>query len=176
MKNLIHMGVGMILPNHIGLEDGPQVDVNNGIDIVVHLSEPNEREINAFKAEHTQIQMKLAVEKDIIFFLMKFGAMPWMDAPYNVHLGSELDGLPWIEEGQGMTARVYLVDTATGKIEAIRLLGLSTNISKLLIKSIKEQQSMPFNLNSYIANVQEVYAKKTTEHLVKEGIGHCVLS
>lgn len=175
--NFINIKVGTILKHAIGKADGPQINISDsGIDILVHMKKPSEEEKMQFEAQKSPFQMKLALEKNIIFFLLKFGDMPWMDAPYNVHLSEGLTTLPEIEEGRGLAARVYLIDTNTGKIEAMRLLGLTTSISKLIVKLVKNQQNTEFNMSEYVAAVQDVYAKKSTNRLVKEGLGSCKLS
>lgn len=174
---LVNIKVGTILKHAIGKPDGPQINISDsGIDILVHIKKPSAKEKMQFEAQKSPFQMKLALEKNIIFFLLKFGDMPWMDAPYSVHLSDGLTTLPEIEEGKGLAARVYLIDTDTGKIEAIRLLGLTTSISRLLVKLVKNQQNTEFDMDEYVAAIQDVYAKKSTNQLVKEGLGSCKLS
>lgn len=175
MNEYINLKVGTILSDRIGCYDGVQIDVNDmGVDILVCLSSPTDAEKNIFN-DDCPFQMKLATEDNIIFFLLKFGNMPWMDAPYNINLSKNLTELPKIEDGMGLAARVYLIDTSTGKIEAIRLLGLSTNISRMLIRLIEEQRNMPFNISEYVNKIREIYSKKPTKQLVKEGLGCCKL-
>lgn len=176
MENMLKISVGTIVESKINSQEGVQVNLSDtGIDTLVLLRNPSIEEMNVFRSKQTPFQMKLAVEKDVIFFLFKFGEMPWMDAPFSVHLCSGLTQLPVIEPGHGLSMRVFLIDTVTGKIEAIRVISLSNSISTLLLKLIKEQQNSSFDMNEHITTIQEVYVKKTTEQLVETGIGSCNL-
>lgn len=82
------IGVGTIIENKINSPEGVQVNMSDsGIDVLVLLREPSNDEIGVFEAKQMPFQMKLAVEGDVIFFLFKFGEMPWMDAPFRILSG-----------------------------------------------------------------------------------------
>lgn len=170
------IGVGTIIENKINSPEGVQVNMSDsGIDVLVLLREPSNDEIGVFEAKQMPFQMKLAVEGDVIFFLFKFGEMPWMDAPFSVHLCTGLSKLPEAGLGHGIAMRVFLIDTKTGRLEALRVIGITNSISMLLTKLVKEQQAKPFFMERHMATIQEVYSRKTTEQLAEEGIGNCIL-
>ena len=172
----MNIRVGMVIESKINSPEGVQVNLSDsGLDVLVLFQSPSKKELEVFRTPDTPFQMKVTVEEDVIFFLLKFGELPWMDAPFSVHLCTGLTQLPIIEQGHGLAMRVYLFDTKTGKIEAIRILGLTNSISNLLLRLIKEQKEKSFGVNRHIAAVNKVYSTRTTEQLLNESIGNCVL-
>ena len=75
--------------------------------------------------------------------------MSWMDAPYNVHLSRNLNRLEMPADGQGLAMTVHLYDTQTGRLLHNRLLSLSTEISRKLVKMAMEQKEKPFDRQLY---------------------------
>ncbi len=107
---------------------------------------------------------------NIIFPLLKFGNLQWMDAPYSVHLSKNLTHLEVPTEGTGLAMHIALYDTHTGKLCSNRIIGLSTNMSKKLIKIINEQKQKTFDRKEHDRNIRNVYAAYPTKKLVQMAI------
>ena len=100
---------------------------------------------------------------DALFLLVKFGAIPWMDAPfeprkYSVDCKYETE----YAKGQGAAMTVFIVDSGTGELKAIRSIGLghvvSTNLGKECNRLLTIQ---PFSLANYSRRVNRIYQKYT---------------
>lgn len=105
--------------------------------------------------------------KGVIFLLIKFGNLEWMDMPYNVVLGP-LDPLQKIEnDNEGYAMTIILADTYTGKIEALILHGMSNKTSKEFYKLIEEQKRINQTINEYNQNLNAVYQSYSTKDLLK---------
>ena len=162
-----NLKVGAIYPMEIGKAEGVMVDVDDsGIYVKVRFCSPTSEELKQFDSGKP-FQMKLLKLRNIIFPLFKFGNLNWMDAPYSVHLSRNLTHLEVPEEGIGMAMTIVLFDTRTGMLCKNRLIGLSTDMTKKLIKMIQEQKEKPFNKMEYDRNLRDIYAGYSTKKLVK---------
>jgi hypothetical protein len=104
---------------------------------------------------------------NVIFTLAKFEGIPWMDAPYNVHLSppfefaEELD----TDERLGFGLQIYLVDANTGILQAIRLVGLDHNFSFKFREAILKQKAAPFNSDTYNFKINDAYNRYKPDDL-----------
>ena len=105
----------------------------------------------------------------VIFFLAKFGEIPWMDAPYDVHLSDTGMTIPDTSytDGTGLALTVILVDAKTRIVQALRVFRLETWLSQRLKHLADEQRNKPFNYDKYRAKVKAIYARHSTLDLVK---------
>lgn len=159
--------VGEVYQKAINHQEGPVFDIDDGgINLHVYMGKPAIHEIEQF-ASGKPFEMKLAQLRNIIFPIFKFGDMNWMDAPYNVHLSRNLTKIGVPENGYGLAMTVHLYDTQTGKLLCNRLLSLSTEISRGLIKMVMEQKEKPFNKQEYLDNVRSIYTAYPTKKLLK---------
>lgn len=69
----------------------------------------------------------------------KIGNLNWIDAPYSPHLSKSLTKFEISSDGSGPGFTLILIDTRTGIIKNIRLLGLSEHFSKKLIGTVMDQ-------------------------------------
>lgn len=162
--------VGKVYEEAIGYQEGILFDVNDsGILVKVFFENPTNNEIEQFNAD-MPFEMKLVELRNIIFPLLKFGNLQWMDAPYSVHLSKNLDHLEVPTEGNGLAMQIALYDTHTGKLCNNRVIGLSTKMSKKLIKIINEQKQKPFDRREYDRNIRDVYATYPTKKLLQMAI------
>lgn len=159
--------VGKVYKEVIGHPEGVFFDINNcAIMVNIYMNRPKPEELEQFDVGKP-FQMKLVELRNIIFPLFKFGNLNWMDAPYSVHLGSKLTNFEVPSEGEGWGMIVSLFDTSTGTLCKNMLIGLSTKMSKDLIKMLKKQFEHPFDVAEYDANLRMVYAAYPTKALVK---------
>ncbi|MEG0051192.1 MAG: hypothetical protein RR712_03355 [Terrisporobacter sp.] len=145
-------------------DEGCKFDItDSGCILTIFYNNPTEEEINDIKIG--KIQYGYYRENNVIFMLFKFGGQEWMDCPYSIHLSKSLTELQKIEEGLGYAINIYLVDAATGIINAIRLIGSNTRFSKMLIKDLLKQKEM--RIDNYEINLNAIYNKLSTKELVK---------
>lgn len=158
--------VGDVYQEAVNHQEGILFDIDDcGINLHVYMRRPTAHETEQF-ASGSPFEMKLAQLRNVIFPMFKFGDMNWMDAPYNVHLSRNLNRLEVPADGQGLAMTVHLYDTQTGKLLRNRLLSLSTEISRKLVKMVMEQKEKPFDKRAYLDNVRSIYAAYPTKRLL----------
>ena len=144
--------------------DGVLFDTTaSGAVLLLKMQRPTRKEVREFK--NGRAKFRFIVKNGIIFFLSKFGTLPWMDAPYH-WMYAHFDG-GWMEfpvEGTGIALHTMLIDAATGVLVAQKLIGLPTDFSRRLITAIQNQPEV----KNYYQQAGWVQAMWTTEQLVKE--------
>ena len=160
------VAVGQVQPEIIGMPEGIEAHMNEGggITVNVYFDRVKDHEAQQFHSG-SSFEMKLLRMNGVLFLLLKFGTMKWMDTLCKVPVNLEHLEVP--KEGNGLAMRVYLYDTETGKLCAARLIGLSTEISREFINMVKEQAKFPLNKKEIFANIDRIYALYPTKELVK---------
>jgi hypothetical protein len=106
---------------------------------------------------------------EVIFFLSKFGRMPWSDSPYSYHLlkPDMKTALPVLYDGQRIILNVVLVDSSNGIIKALRTISLDYEFSVKLVWLIGNQIEQPFSEAAHDASIAEAYRQypKTSDML-----------
>lgn len=147
-------------------QEGCKVDITDGgIDFCIFYSAPTQEEIK----DITKGSFKFGFydENNVILMLFRFGSQAWMDSPYSVHLSENLTELREPSEGNGYALNVYLVDSNTGILKGMRLIGLNTRISKMLYRAIINQKQQ--NYEGFERNLNNIYAKYPAKVLVSIG-------
>lgn len=143
--------------------DGVSLEFNGIFMFVCRVNRPTDEEKRAFKSG-TPYQFGLAVVDDIIFFLARFGALDWMEAPFNIHLyldnRARLLEVPGPTQGYGIY--ISLVDSSTGIIVHQRVIALEHDLSMRLRDAIINQPVIP----DYDQRLQNIMARYSTEDLV----------
>lgn len=118
--------------------------------------------------EITQGKIKLGLleEEGIIFFFIKFGELPWMDAPYYVHFSKPYDLEELIDPKTGYAVQIVLVDGMTGIVQALKLIELPHEMSKRFKELVEKQKET--RINDYDKVLNRIYSKYETEALVEE--------
>ena len=168
--------VGKIIEKFKSHTEGVQFDVaDDGATMLVFFRNPTTNEKNQFQSGKN-FEIRFIELSDIIMLTVKIGNLNWMDAPYSVHLSKNLTKLQDVKENEGIGLTLVLIDAITGKIEHLRLLGLSTNFTKALFKAIKEQQNKKFNKELYIEKLNLIYQKYSTKEIVKVSRNYCKIN
>lgn len=141
--------------------DSAKFDITeDGAVLVVCYNRPTEKEIDAFSKE---IEFKYTVVSGIIFILLKPEGQNWLDMPYNRELSKGTLIFDKLPEGLGLPVHIMVVDAGTGVLKYQRFVGLSTRFTNALYKEICKQG----HIDDYNAALSQVYAKYTTQQLVK---------
>jgi hypothetical protein len=106
---------------------------------------PSPAEIDAIQNGDCEFGLVDKFRVGITWFLFKFGAMAWADAPYSIHRATHKPDLDVLQsDNDRLVLNVVLVDLADGqKVKAIRLITLSPAFSQRLIKELKQQLDEP---------------------------------
>jgi hypothetical protein len=108
-------------------------------------------------------QSKLAMVDGIIFFLFRFGTGPWNDAPYYSRIEEKTLVAPG--PGQGLALHFMFIDAETGILLQQRLIGLDHDLSLTLLHAASQQPEM--SIQDYYSRVAEIYARHSTEDLLR---------
>lgn len=133
---------------------------DGGATLIIAMHAPTEKEQHDFKSGAQQFH--LAVANDIIFFLSRFGAGPWMDAPYYRHRSRPYT-LSTPQDGEGFAMHAMLVDAASGILIAQKLIGLPHALSLKLIELIEKQPE----IKNYDAVLSMTFQLYTTQQLLE---------
>ena len=101
----------------------------SGLTLWAFYQEPCQEEIHAFSCD-SAFQITFTDVKGIGFFCVKFGELPWSDCPFCPNLYDHKPEFSPLPEGIGITLNVLLIDSATGELKAIRLIGLGAAFSQ----------------------------------------------
>lgn len=158
--------VGKVYKEAIRHNEGCYFDISDaGASLIVYFDTPTQEEIANFKSEE-RFEMRLLEFSEIMVFLVKFGSLNWMDAPYTPHLSRELNNIQ-VEKGKGLGVTIMLFDSASGKLESMRLISLSEKFTERIFRSINELKRRPFNNLSYNNSINALFMRYSTDDLVK---------
>lgn len=145
-----------------------QYDINGAM-FILKLSKVDLIAIEAFRTG--KIELGLFVDNDIIFLLYKIDGIinGWGDSPYSVHFHAE-EQLPKLTDVKEKAISLYLVDSHLDILLAMRTITLPDAFFDKLIESTKDQLTKPFNKDQYIANIQSVWSKYTSEAMFEHAI------
>lgn len=168
--------VGQIIENFRNHEEGVQFDIaDDGATMIVFFDTPTEKEIEQFKSGKN-FEIRFTTMYDVIMITTKIGNLNWMDAPYTPHLSKNLTKYQLPNEGEGLGLTLYLVDTATGQIKHMRLLGLSERFTRRLFGSAMELKMKEFDKNHYAMTLSEIFNRYDTKQIVKISTDYCKIN
>jgi hypothetical protein len=132
---------------------------DGGYQLNLYWDNPNKQEIQA--VQKGKANFSLLIHEQIIFLLYQFKPLLWGDAPYHYSLVpvDRRSSPKSIEEGQGVLLTIILIDARTGIVRAIRIIGLSTNLSRKLVDAIAIQVANPIAPQDYSNRVDQAYSK-----------------
>ena len=118
--------------------------------------------------EITQGKIKLGLleEAGIIFFFIKFGELPWMDAPYNFEFSQPFELEELTDPKTGYALQIVLIDGMTGIVQALKLIKLPHEMSKHFNEMVEKQRATP--VNDYDNVLNRIYSRYDTDTLVEE--------
>lgn len=159
--------VGQVVDNFKHHSEGAHFDISDdGATMIVFFQNPTEDEIEQFKSG-TNFEIRFTELYGVIMITVKIGNLNWMDAPYTPHLSKNLTKFQLPNKGQGLGLTLILVDTITGEIKHIRLLGLSEKFAKRLFGVVMEHKTKPFNKMEYNNSLNRIFSAYQTNQIVK---------
>ena len=113
--------------------------------------------------EKGTIEFGLFAHKDVLTLAIKVGDLPWIDAPYSVHL-EHWENLPmW--DAENLQMNLLLVDSFDGRILGIRAIGLSAEFSAQMLLEMRKQLYRSFDLRGYQKQIAQIQQRYTPEEI-----------
>lgn len=147
--------------------DGTMVEFNNstGLTLLVFYNTPTDYEMKQFKLNR-KFEIKIKEINEVIFFVFKFGNMPYMDCAFNPNLLNEKVSFNYInDESMGLALNILIIDSFNGELRHIRTIGLGHKISNKFIEYCKKQESATFDKNKFNDIVERIQATYTSLEL-----------
>lgn len=168
--------VGQCIENFKNHKEGVQFDISDdGATMLVFFETPTQNEIEQFKSGK-KFEIRFIILNDVIMITTKIGNLNWMDAPYTPHLSKNLTKYQIPNEGEGLGLTLYLVDTATGEIKHMRLLGLSERFTRKLFGSAMEIKMKEFDKTQYIIKLSDIFNRYDTKQIAKMSSDYCKIN
>lgn len=157
--------VGKNYFEHFGQPDDIQCNISETILYMrIRMYKPTEDEL--LQLSKATIQFKLLKMRGIIFFLVKFGSLKWMDAPYNINLRN-LSKFPSFGADAGFFTFIEVFDTSSGKLCLQRKVFLPIEMSEQLVSYMVEQLKEPISRDKMNIQIKEIYEAYSTKELTK---------
>ena len=170
---MFEYSIGQVIEEFRGHQECTLFDVDdNGAVILVFFDNPTKDEIDQFKSDKS-FEIRMTQIRGLTMITAQIGNLNWMDAPYNVHLSKNLTKFPLPQEKQGLALTLMLINSATGEIKHIRVMGLSERFSRELIGTIMEEKMSPFDPKEHEAKINKVYAVYSTKQIVDMSKCYC---
>lgn len=170
------LSVGDKVEEYHNYREGAKFDLDdNGAMLVVYFVNPTAEEIEQFKA-NKPFHIRFTKLDGIIFLTVKIGGLSWMDAPYSPHLSKNLTRYVLPDEGQGLALTLIFIDSGTGEIKSMRLIGLSHQFTKQLFGNVMEEAVKEFDYKEYDRKLRQIYQKYTTEQICKMSNYYCKIN
>ena len=146
-----------------------QANFSGGLwELVVGFPEITKEEVH--ELQMGDFQMTFAYINSALFLLFKVGKMAWCDSPFEPRFYNPPQSYDLIEAGMGAPLLLYSVDTTTGELKAIRMMGLGNVLTNKLHTLCSEiDAKRPINMEKYHYAVNRVYSKyPTSDAMLKE--------
>jgi len=167
MREFQELRVGEVIPQFIGHAEGTLFDFNSsGATMIVFFDNPMPDEVEQFESGKN-FEMRMTELSGIIFITAKIGNLSWMDFPYSPHLSNEKPVFKDIRVDTGYSLSLMLVNSQSGKLERLRLIGMSERFSKEFKKVSEVTLEKPFDRNNYYDNLNALYRRYATRQIVK---------
>lgn len=157
--------------NHDSWPEGVLYGFNRGQhSLAVFFNDPQEGEILAFRK--AQVKFSLTTLEGIIFvgaFIPS--VLDWSDAPFHIKLQSEET---WCESTDPKTPEtrimlsLFLVNAASGILEAMRLVTYSPAFSRAFEAAIEDQKVAPFDPATHNRHLGDIQMKMTSAQIVRK--------
>lgn len=145
-------------------------------ELVLCFYDPTDKEIQEIKKG--QIKMGYFVYGSVIFIVVKFGEMPWMDAPFSIR---KYDGYPGFmpcaqtevllrlndNNNMGAAITIKLVDIKSGVVKVIRVIGASNRFSRGFYKEVNRQYELPYSEMEYNLRIKNIYSRFSSKDLAR---------
>lgn len=160
--------VGQRIPEWATGIDGCVMEYNNltGLTLTYFLNSPNSSEVQAFDVSQN-FKIIFTSIMDVGFFGLKVGELEWSDCAFSPNLYSFKPEFSLPEAGIGYALTLIFVDSATGEIKSMRLIGLGHEFSCQFRNWCLTSLQKNITAEHYRKVVGAVFARYTTLELVE---------
>lgn len=146
----------------------------------IKFTEPEERRRGEFEMESTGFSGRLLHQfwnsLDATFIFLKFGNMPWLEAPFHIALCLDKDmqetGFKIPDEGMGYSMQVIVVNATNGIVEGLRVFACPREFCLLLQSftetQIKTTKKIGFDRDEYDKWIFKLYRQFSTDQLAEK--------
>lgn len=156
-------------------QEGIKLDYNGGFTLYIMLPDLNGEEIKDIKSG--SYRFGLTVIENILFFISEFGnSINLSDAPFHfgLYIDNRVKELPReLLEGQGIGLNIIAIDSYTGIVKVLRLIGLPTDFSRELIKICIRQSNLRVDSSQYNRKFSRIQSAYSSENLYNESAFKC---
>ena len=146
-------------------QEGIRLNYSGGFNLEIILADLTTKEIMDIK--FGKYSFGLTLMEDILFFTCGLGkSIEISDAPFHFGLYTDdrINDLPkTVIEGEGLALNITAIDSRTGIVKALRVIGLSTDFSRELIRICLFQSKMEVSSQKYdrlLTNIQGSYSSQ----------------
>lgn len=162
-----YFAVGKIYKDFVNHKEEVRIDMDTSGIIIYIFFDGMTKEESANIGGGSRFEIRFLELEDMLMFSIKCGNLNWMDAPYSPHLGLSRQGIINMiyKDNTGIPLTLIGVDSVTGIIKNIRLVGMGTEFSNYLLESAHRLKNKEFNMTSFDHNLQTIYKVFTSEQL-----------
>jgi len=172
IPNEIMLSVGKRYPEWQGAQDGYRIEWSEtGLTLCAILNGISEDERKQFSPQ-TSLVVRYTIIEDVCYFTFLFGLMPWADCPFSpaiYHTVGKNPTFPDIEDGQGLSLTVLLIDASTGELCSARIIGLGHDFSVKWKGWAQEAAKRPLTFAEYNKQIDKAYREYASVDLARMG-------
>lgn len=161
--------IGMQRNDWKGCGDGYTMEYNekDGLVFCIFFQNPSESEKLEISTPN-DFEIRFSDFEGIGFFSIKIGDLPWGDCAFTPNLYPYPLSFPEPEEGKGLTLKLLLIDSATGTLDYMRVIGLGERFSTRFCEWCKESLKHNISRQYYDKTVKRIYQNYSQEELSKK--------
>lgn len=171
---MANLEVGKKYPGKI-LGEGVMLDYNNGFTLYVFLPNITPTEAIAFKKG--RYKFALAEVDNVLYFLSELkGAIDVSDSPFHFGLykDNRAEQLPKdVGTNEGIALNIIVVDSSTGILKVLRLIGLQHDFSVALINKCLEQSKQELNVQECNRSVACTQISHSAKDIYRKAFIEC---
>lgn len=148
-------------------EDATFIDYTpSGLTLFVRYGNMKKDEVISIK--NGQMSYGLFWDGEVIYFLFRFGAKQWIDAPYHKNLTSDQNNIVQFSgEDEHEALLIIAGEATTGECKAIRFVSLNREFSDK-IRELIAMQSDDITAHKIYERIDNTCSRYTTVEMVKE--------
>ena len=138
-----------------------------GFLLVIKESFLSPSEIRAFRKQDLRIDATY-IDDVIVFVFTIQNFLDASDIAFTVRLSSlGIDDIPELQEGKGLAMNMVLVEGSTNEIKGMRVVGLTTEMSKFIIECMLDQYKKDFNKYEHTFKCMKIQSMYSPRQLVQ---------
>ena len=156
-------------------QDGYIIEWNNdlGLTLYAFLNGVSKDELAEFDVSQT-VRVRYTIIDDVCYFLFKFGEMPWANCPFSpsiyTFIGKHCNFPSELKKNNGISLSLLLIDSSTGELLKIRLIGLAYEFSNKWLDWARGVVNKDLPLERYNKKIDGVYMKYSSIELAKKAL------